>query len=163
MDGQPKPWDQLPEEPDRAYARFLVYRNLGPTRSVQKAYEQALEGGIDQNRQKSTNHSSTWTLNSTAFRWKERATAWDISTLSEVGQDVVVTFVQVLRAYAQTMLRELQDGRLKPRDFHQLTAAINTLGALIPAETVEGVQSLAGTGGVPALGAGSAGSQQEPD
>jgi hypothetical protein len=37
---QPKrqPWDQQPDEPGRCYARFLLFRNMGPSRSVEAAY-----------------------------------------------------------------------------------------------------------------------------
>lgn len=34
-----KAWEQLPDEPDSAYARFLMYRNLGPARSIDAAFK----------------------------------------------------------------------------------------------------------------------------
>lgn len=155
MDDERKLWDQLPNEPDRAYARFLVYRNLGPLRSVAKAYNQAVEIETAQKRQK-TSASGAWSENSNTYRWAERAAAWDVAMLSEVGQGAVVAFVQALQAYAQIVLGELTSGRLKPKDFRQLTEALGVLGGFIPAETVEAVQLIAASGGIPAVGSGGA-------
>lgn len=73
--------------------------------------------------------------------------------LSQVGAEAVVDFVNILRLYAARTLEALNDGgAIKPDGFGQITAAVNTLGALIPAETVEAVQSIAGSGGVPGVG-----------
>jgi hypothetical protein len=33
-------WDQQPGEPNSDYAKFLVYRNLGTARSLDRAYRQ---------------------------------------------------------------------------------------------------------------------------
>jgi hypothetical protein len=34
----PHPWDQQSGEPDNVYARFLFYRSLGPSRSMDMVY-----------------------------------------------------------------------------------------------------------------------------
>lgn len=156
------PWERLEGEPAAAYARFLVYRNLGPTRTLQRAWEAHLQAGRrgrgGRNRTKSdaepaTHRSSTWAANAVAFQWSERAREWDIAMLSQVGAEAVVDFVNILRLYAARTLEALNDGgAIKPDGFGQITAAVNTLGALIPAETVEAVQSIAGSGGVPGVG-----------
>src|SRR5262249_28786381 len=40
-----KPWDQQPDEPDAAYSRFLMYRNLGPARTLDAAFANFLRAG----------------------------------------------------------------------------------------------------------------------
>ena len=102
------PWERLEGEPAAAYARFLVYRNLGPTRTLQRAWEAHLQAGKrgrgGRNRTKSdddpvTHRSSTWAANAVAFHWGERAGEWDIAMLSQVGAEAVVDFVNILRLY----------------------------------------------------------------
>ena len=39
----PGPWEQQPDEPEVAYARFLVYLNLGRARSVDAAFQDVRE------------------------------------------------------------------------------------------------------------------------
>ena len=152
------PWQRLEGEPAAAYARFLVYRNLGPTRSLHRAWEAHLQAGkrgrgATKSNEKQPDVSSAWTRNCAEYRWPERAREWDIAMLSQVGAEAVVDFVNILRLYAARTLEALSDaGAIKPDGFGQITAAVNTLGALIPAETVEAVQSIAGSGGVPGVG-----------
>lgn len=65
-------WDQLLDESARAYACFLVYRDLGPDRSLDKAFTRAQEA------QEGTRKApGCWHQWSGKYRWPERAQAWD--------------------------------------------------------------------------------------
>lgn len=60
------PWDRMPDEPESAYAHFLIYRDCGADRTVAKAADRA---------HKSRDHfhrlAATW-------QWIPRANAWDV-------------------------------------------------------------------------------------
>ena len=38
------PWNLRSDEPDTAYKRFMIYRNLGPGRTLTAAAQQATKG-----------------------------------------------------------------------------------------------------------------------
>src|SRR5579871_3562506 len=90
------PWDQQPEEPDAAYARFLVYRNLGPSRSIDAAYHSAGAINAEAKRSKAKRASSTWFLEASQWNWQARAEAWDVFMLLASGQRVVTRFIAAL-------------------------------------------------------------------
>jgi hypothetical protein len=64
------PWEQRPGESSRAFGAFCAYRDLGPHRSLRAAAEKYY------NRRTAAvvRQCNTW---SSAFRWVERASAWD--------------------------------------------------------------------------------------
>ncbi len=66
------PWDRQPEEPPRHYERFLVYRRLGPKRSVRKAVETQNLPKKDRNGVR-----QYWSDIATQWKWVARAHAWD--------------------------------------------------------------------------------------
>ena len=84
-----RPWDRLPAEPDEAYARFLIYRNLGTGRSFRKAYRHYLRecdgytGGL-----KRLHVPGSWRPDAKAYFWAERASAWDVRNLAAYGAKV---------------------------------------------------------------------------
>ena len=59
------PWEREPDELGRAYHGFRTFRDLGPTRTIDKALEQL---------EVSKRTILRW---SERYRWHERATAWD--------------------------------------------------------------------------------------
>jgi hypothetical protein len=64
------PWERQPGESSRAFGAFCVYRDLGPRRSLRAAAEKYYQrSSLAVLRQ-----CNTW---SSAFRWVERASAWD--------------------------------------------------------------------------------------
>src|SRR5687768_17558601 len=103
------PWDQLPGEPDVAYARFLLYRNLGPARSLEKAYGaflSTIEDESAQNRVK-PRASGTWCEDSAQYKWVARAVAWDVDSFKVLGTQFVVRYVEVLNKLTERLLDEL--------------------------------------------------------
>jgi hypothetical protein len=113
------PWEQQPRESSRAFGAFSVYRDLGPRRSLRAAaaafYERsaaALERQVDK-----------W---SRAFRWVERANAWDRHLDAEACQaqeqarremaERHVREARALQAKALERLRALRPEELEPAD-----------------------------------------------
>ncbi len=71
--GTVQAWEQQPSETDKWYGRFQIYLNLGPMRTVARAYLQAMGEPPESKRQPSTD----WKYYATQARWRERAQAWD--------------------------------------------------------------------------------------
>jgi len=68
------PWERLPDEPNRWYDRFDLYRSLGPTRSILAAFRTY----YIQKKQNPSDHSrSEWYGIAKTWKWKERAEAYD--------------------------------------------------------------------------------------
>lgn len=75
------PWQRLPDENMRWYARFEAYRLAGPNRSILSTYnaELAREG-----KEKRGNLPSSWSTAANKFNWAARAEAWDIQEQSRI-------------------------------------------------------------------------------
>lgn len=69
-------WEQIEGEPDRWFARFNAYRLLGAGRTLFATYRAERENA---GRGVSRNIPSSWTKTAQAWRWRERAAAWDVS------------------------------------------------------------------------------------
>lgn len=86
--GEGKVWERQTSEPSRAYAAFLVFRNLGHGRSLSEAYKRwkaeedatpqgeapRLAGG---DKPEVSWPASNWRRWRERWKWDERATAWD--------------------------------------------------------------------------------------
>lgn len=136
-------WEQLEGEKSQHYSWFLAYRNLGPARTLERAYR-AIKGD------ETLNLPGNWAELSARHRWVERATAWDVYVLSEAGARVVSLFVAAMEALALATLEGLATHR--PKNFGESLAGLEALGGLVPAETVEAVQQTAAERKVPAIG-----------
>lgn len=66
------PWDRLENEGAKAFVAFCAYRDMGPDRSIAKAYR-ALSG-----RQSSVRPPRRWAYWSSDFEWKRRAEEYDL-------------------------------------------------------------------------------------
>ena len=143
-------WEQQEGEPNEAYARFLVYRNLGITRTLEKAYNSQYAN----NRKKSQSISGTWTGDATKWNWSERASAWDIDTLTEVVQRVVAKYINALDLSFQRILDALGNAKLQPKSWDRILDSITILGGFIPQETVATIRQNNASNSVPAIGRG---------
>jgi hypothetical protein len=72
--GDRKPWDQVPGEPDRWFARFQLYLELGVTRTLNAT---AAAAGR-QERGAPLVASSEWSHSARRWHWRIRAHAWDV-------------------------------------------------------------------------------------
>ncbi len=66
-------WDKQPEESPKAYRAFLIYRNLGPKRSIDAAYRLSLK----EHQESIKRAPRRWGEWSTQYQWVVRAQAWD--------------------------------------------------------------------------------------
>jgi hypothetical protein len=149
----PAPWEQQPGETPRAYAAFCVFRDLGPRRTLAAAaaaYYQRTAGSLERQVDK-------W---SSAFRWVERAAAWDRHLDAEgraaqeaARKEMAERHVREARgpqAKALERLRALRPEELSPADVLRYFVEAVKLERLALGEpdTVQR-QELTGKGGSP--------------
>ena len=70
------PWLRMRDEPEIAHRSFLVFRDIGPERSISEV--NAILKGIKFDRKKKKKYANAATLEwSKKFKWYDRATRWD--------------------------------------------------------------------------------------
>lgn len=136
-------WEQLEGEKTQHYSWFLIYRNLGPSRSLERAYR-AMKGD-DQ-----LTVPGNWANLSVRYRWPERAHAYDLATINEAGTRVVTLFVEAMGELAAQAVQALR--RHPPSNYAEAMRALEALATLVPAEAVAHVQERAAQGQVPEIG-----------
>jgi hypothetical protein len=124
-----KPWEQLDTESNAAYARFLAYRNLGPTRSLDRAY-QVTKG------KEALQAPGSWAKESERFSWVDRATAWDIDNLLGQGERAATLYMGIVERYVERLYTFLEQPGVQPNDFDSVTKSIELLHKLLPGETI---------------------------
>ncbi len=152
----PKPWDQQPNEPEAAYARFQIYLNLGRGRSLQQAYD-AQRSAKDRKKPRTKSISGTWGADCSKYHWVERALAKDIDDLTGKGYDTVIDFVNSLAILANKTVKALANEKVQPRSLKSILELVNVLGSYIPAETVAAVRADADQRRISAIGAARSG------
>ena len=100
------PWARQPDEPARWYARFDVYRLLGPTRTIEATYRliaqlENLTG---------SRPGQAWYAAAKTYDWQPRADAWD--------------------AHERQRLRAIDEDRRFDAREHRLTMIDRLLGAV---------------------------------
>jgi hypothetical protein len=142
MEGGRKPWDQLPNEPDAAFVRFLFYRSLGPARSLLKAHLAMMgELGEGPERPEKAHAPGQWHKDCRLYNWPERAQAWDVHTFATVGRDAVIALVGYIRKLAVKGLG-LVDTSPGPETWKEHLETVHALANLIPPETISGLLNL---------------------
>jgi uncharacterized protein YbjT (DUF2867 family) len=132
-----QPWEQCEGEPDAAYVRFLVFRNLGPTRTLTAA-QATYRGATERNGSQAP--SGTWTNESAAWSWVQRADAWDVATLTEAGQKVVAQFLALLSSAMMKAVASLERPGIKPLTVKQALEVIGAVGNHVTPELVGAAQ-----------------------
>ncbi|MBM0228227.1 hypothetical protein [Micromonospora sp. ATA51] len=108
------PWDRQHREPEKAYGYFVLYRDLGRTRTVAKVAEQ-----VHKSRDYLHKLATTW-------KWVQRAQAWDreedrlyAEGLAEQRRDMARRHARVasaLQAKLVARLQTLDASKLSPGD-----------------------------------------------
>lgn len=130
MAGRKQPWDRQRGEPQNAYVRFLIYRNLGPGRTLATAYAAYLVGQGVTERNGSQQASGQWAEDSARWDWPHRAASWDISSLADAGREVVAAYIAVLAQWAAGLLQT----DLKPETYAEWLEGAKTLSEYVPQE-----------------------------
>jgi hypothetical protein len=134
-----EPWDQRPDEAPAAYARFLTYRNLGPTRSLDAAYQ--IYGGAPVGAKKPKRRPGSWQRECRDLDWTARAEAWDVSILSKSSARVAVAIIQALEAASVKVLAGLLEPGSKPKGWSEQLEGLMTLLPYVPPEVVKTVEA----------------------
>lgn len=155
-------WEREPDEDADSYARFLVYRNCGPTRSLRKAYHRYLQaydgytGGTDR-----LHVPGTWHRDCVAHQWVNRAAAWDVANLVSHGARLVALHAGTVLQIAKKNARAAR--RLAPGDdgWDDLCKSVKLVQEWLTPEVVRGIQERGRGAGRRAVPAGDG--SRDPD
>jgi len=117
------PWSQRPGETNRAYSAFLIYRDLGPSRTITECARQRYPGKCSRTK------PHEWAR---VNAWHERVAAWDAHLQAAADKAETERFAQERIAAAR---ERLETGRA---GVNLVKTWIRALGdpSLIPAGTI---------------------------
>lgn len=148
-----RPWERQGTETALSYAKFELFRDLGPTRQIKAAFDLWQAARTERTRYDTL---QSWQQLASRLQWYSRAREFDVLNFGNRGFNVVALFMQALEAAATKLVKELEtNDRVKPINWYEAINGLATIGAFIPAETVAGLSDHARSGGatVPAIGA----------
>src|SRR5262249_19161052 len=131
-----QPWDRRRGESNSAYAHFLLYRNLGPARSIDRAYaayqatSEVNDIATDEDaarRGKTRRAPGNWWKEAAAYEWESRAAAWDVAVLADTGRRAVAAFCALVEQTSLRCLAAVLNGEIAPEDWTKLIKTIRTL------------------------------------
>lgn len=102
-EGYREPWGRQPEETDREFQLFKIYRDLGPARSFQAAAEKA---GVKRERLYEV---------SSKRHWRDRIAAWDFEQDRIYQQQTLVQIRKMAGRHAQKMVEYLEALSVAPQ------------------------------------------------
>jgi hypothetical protein len=129
------PWLRQQGEPEAAYARFLIYRNLGPARSVRAAYLE--HAGAAEGRERQI--PGSWQRECARWSWVSRAESWDCHVFTTAGEQAVVALVHAFRDLGRACVRRMA-GRA-PKTWDELLRSLEFLARVIPKESIAGLHA----------------------
>jgi hypothetical protein len=131
----------MKDEPDSSYARFLMYRNMGPTRSYLRVYHSYLKtqdgftGGIER-----LNIPGSWLRQASKWQWRKRAVAWDISKLETLGSRVAVAHSHAILSLAVRNLANVRKYRPGDDEFADVVKALQLVASYFTPELTKGLK-----------------------
>ncbi len=131
-----KAWQQLAGESNEAYARFLVFRDLGPARTVFLAYASSRPGAPKTENGPALGVPRIWWENYRVFQWKHRAAAWDVTQMVNAVPESATTILKLIGETARACLAQVENGNIKPQNFTELKDMVVILGNLISPEII---------------------------
>ena len=130
-----KSWEQREDESDISFDRFTYYLNLGPTRSVDKAWHAwRLTGTKAAPSSAERRADGAWFQDSAAHNWRARAREYDAHKFRTTNSAVLQRFTENLHDLAKGVGVALED--IRPTTFKEICYAIRLLSRIIPQETV---------------------------
>jgi hypothetical protein len=136
-----QPWERRRGESAAAYARFLLFRNLGPARSLDAAYQayvataETADSPTDSEvgkGDKKRRAPGSWQKEAVAQSWADRAAAWDVAMLSDLGRATVVSYCSVLERIGTRGLVAVVDNEIAPKSWHEILEALQVIGTMLP-------------------------------
>jgi len=139
QDYLPKPYDQQPGEPQKWYNRFQHFCQLGPNRTLIKAYRDLMTSPDGQQgaARPVRTVSESWRQKAREFDWQSRAAAWDqnerqrtrkylestIHLVSQAAHEAIQFQIDLMRGWIKD-----PDGNMIPvLDIYQRRMASKTL------------------------------------
>ncbi len=122
-------WDQLPDEPIDSYGRFVIFRNLGPGRTLGTAYQAfrlTFQNAIPEVNPRKTRLyvPGHWGLDSSSWNWHKRADAYDAHVFETYGERAVVKFIGALDRIADKVCRALAKSKIRPKSWRDCLEAL---------------------------------------
>lgn len=125
------PWDRQPGETDTQYGHFLAYRDLGPARTVGRAYRRTTKQGEFTHGQGAKRAPGFFRRLAHRWRWQERAGAWDVHNLQRYGERVAPLYVAMLVKLAERALRGVRKHDIGQPEWADVLATAALLGRLM--------------------------------
>lgn len=135
-DSPPKSWDRQPGEPAAAYARFLIYRNLGPGRTLNAAYW-VYTGAPEGTARRPA--PGSWHRDSAMWNWPSRASDWDVTNLWDMGREIVITYFAAYKTLTDRTLETLTNPDTRPANWRDVLETLSLLDRLVTPEQVKRV------------------------
>ena len=140
-DTSPKPYERLPDEPNRWYHRFFRFMRLGPERTLIQCYKDISNAARAAKGRPPLSASArlpqSWRQRARQFSWHERAEAWD-QEQKELELKKVERTRSLARSCAQEAMQvhiDLMNGELKDPD-GKLTEGQNSAQRRLAADSV---------------------------
>jgi hypothetical protein len=153
----PEPWEQLRGEPQESFNRFLFYRNLGPARSLSRAYRHYLQS-LPPDPEKPAEATKSlkrlhvpgnWIDDSQRHKWAKRAASWDTSLLLKMGSDLAPFWNQILRDVVRKAAEALLSTKLKPKSWKDVLLVLDKISPYLNPDVLKANQLGAGDGEQP--------------
>jgi hypothetical protein len=152
----PDPWDQLMGEPKESFCRFLFYRNLGPTRSLAKAYRAYLNTLPDAEAKQqahtltgvkkcSNRAPGNWYQDSIRHKWDSRSNSWDINQLQNVASDIAPMWAAILRTMVMKTAEALARPGFKPKSWRDAVLIFNQVAPYLNPDVFKALVQSSGT------------------
>jgi hypothetical protein len=129
MDSESKPWIRRPDEPEQAYVGFLFNRNLGPNRSLSRAYRRYVtETGLAPKGTEPEQAPGQWRQFSVQFDWVHRAREWDIWRLQTYGSRIAVLYTHKLERALERHAEALDEYAIGDDEWYVILKTFDSLG-----------------------------------
>jgi len=101
-----RPWERLTDEPEDWFARFTVFLTLGTGRTMSEIFRR--EGTGKESTNRDTRCPTYWYEMRNAWRWLERAAAWDLAMANERREKYKKKLEKFYDDTIESLLKEAQ-------------------------------------------------------
>lgn len=124
-----RPWERQYGETEPAFIAFLFYRNLGPSRSIDRAYRQFLaDSDAAEDVPRRTHAPGNWGEYSVKYEWVHRAREWDVWRLRTYGHRVATLYTWNLERALERQAEAVERFDIGDDGWESVLATFDTLG-----------------------------------